>query len=100
MEVHFFFSSFLFCSFCGRREDREKGQSGLCLAPFLDEGIVTMPPVSACSSSGDGGNGHFHGFSGHCQWSSHSGCTLNLSLLTQGHRENAVLSSPRNVLSC
>lgn len=58
-----FFSSFLFLFFLWKKGGQGEGSEGLCLAPFLNEGIVTMPPVSACSSSGDGGNGHFR----HCQ---------------------------------
>lgn len=92
MEVHFSFSSLPFFSvlfFLWKKGGQGEG-SGLCLAPFQDEGVVTMPPVSACSSGGDDADGYFHGFSGHCRWSSHTGCTLNLSFLTRGHRERTL----------
>lgn len=82
------------------RKGEQRAGSGHCLAPFLDEDLVPMLPPSACGSCGGDGDGHCHHVSRHWPWSSHIGCTLNWSLLTQGHAEGTLFLLPENILSC
>lgn len=56
--------------------------------------------LSAWRNSGGGGDGHFHHVSQHCQWNWHWLHSELESSYTGSQRGNAILSSPRNGLSC
>lgn len=91
--------SFLFFSFGGGRESRGQGQGIAWLPSWMKTLCPCCPRVPVAAVGGDG-DGHCHHVSRHWPWSSHTGCTLNWSLLTQGHAEGMLFLLPENVLSC